>query len=141
VAANGGYILKYTLSTSGGDTAFGDGIEGTLTQEYLLTEINATVLPALPEGCQLNVPVMADATNVIHSGYWLAFTTSASVADTSAFYHSQLPSYGWTLSLGQGTGEQNSFTEYTQGDQTIGVSISAGAEGTEVNVVLYYPEE
>jgi hypothetical protein len=141
VAVDGGYVLKYELTTNGGDTAFGEGIEGTLTLTYVLTEINSTVLAALPEGCQLDVPLLADASDVIHSGYWLAFTTSASVADAMAFYQAQLPGLGWTLSFGPATSEQSSFAEYTQGDQTIGVSISTGVESTEVNVVLYYPEE
>jgi hypothetical protein len=141
VAVDGGFVVRYTLTTTGGDTAFGEGVQGTLTQDYSLTQINSTVLPPLPEGCQLNVPVMLDATDILHTGYWLAFNTSANLADVSSYYSEQLPSFGWTLSSGPLTGEQNTFAEYTQGEQTIGVSISAGENGTDVNVVLYSSSE
>jgi len=137
VAADGGYILKYTLTTTGGDTAFGEGVEGTMTWDYALTEINATVLPALPDGCQLNAPLLADATDVLHTPYWLAYGTATAVSDAAGFYQEQLPGFGWTLLTGPFVGEASTFMEFTLGDQTIGVSISAGETGTAVNVVLY----
>jgi hypothetical protein len=137
VATDGGYILKYTLTTAGADAAFGEGIEGTMTWNYALTEINTTVLPSLPEGCQLNAPLLADATNVLHTPYWLAYSTSTSIADATAFYQNQLPSIGWTPSSGPFSTEENTFMEFAQGDQTIGVFISVGETGTDVNIVLY----
>ncbi len=137
VAAESGYILKYVLTTTGGSNAFGEGIEGTLTWDYALTEINTTVLPALPEGCQLNAPLLADATNVLHTPYWLAYSTLTSIPDAAAFYQEQLTSFGWTLSSGPVSAEENTFMEFAQGDQTIGVFISVGETGTDVNIVLY----
>jgi hypothetical protein len=137
VAEDGGYILKYTLTTTGGDTAFGEGVEGTMTWDYALTEFNATVLPALPDGCQLNAPLLADATDVLHTPYWLAYGTATAVSDAADFYQEQLPGLGWTLLTGPLVGEASTFMEFTQGDQTIGVSISPGETGTAVNVVLY----
>lgn len=141
VAADGGFILRYTLTTIGGANAFGEGIEGTLTWDYALTDINSTVLPALPEGCQLNVPVMADAADVLHTGYWLAYTTASSLADAAAFYQAQLPGFGWTLLTGPLAGDGSTFMEFTQGEQTIGVMIIIVETGTQVNIVLYDSEE
>jgi hypothetical protein len=140
VAADGGYVLKYELTTNGGDTAFGEGIEGTLTLTYALTEINNTVLPAMPEGCQLDVPLLADATNVLHTSYWLQYNTATSAAEAAAFYQGQLPSTGWSLSQGPMSGEGSAFMEFTQGAQTIGVFINTTEASTTVNVVLYYAE-
>lgn len=110
-----------------------------MTWDYVLSDINTTVLPALPEGCQLNAPLLADATDVLHTPYWLAFSTATAIPDAVAFYQEQLPSFGWTLLTGPLVGEASTFMEFTQGDQTIGVSISASEEATEVNVVLYNP--
>jgi hypothetical protein len=140
LAADGGYILKYTLTTTGGDTAFGEGIEGTMTWDYALTEINNTVLAALPEGCQLDVPLLADAINVLHTSYWLQYNTATSATEAAAFYQGQLPSAGWTLSQGPMSGEGIAFMEFSQGAQTIGVFINTTEAGTTVNVVLYYAE-
>ncbi len=137
VAVDGGHVLKYVLTTAGEADAFGEGIEGTLTWDYALTEISNTVLPALPEGCQLNVPLLADATNVLHTPYWLAYATTVSVAEAASFYQEQLPGFGWTLQTGPFAADANTFMEFTQGDQTIGVHISMGEAVTEVNIVLY----
>lgn len=112
-----------------------------MTWKYALTDVNTTLLPALPEGCQLNAPLLADASNVLHTPYWLAYSTTTTIADAAAFYVEQLPSFGWTLLTGPLVGEASTFMEFTQSDQTIGVSISAGETGTDVNVVLYGSEE
>jgi hypothetical protein len=59
VASDGGYIVKYLLTTKGDAKYFGEGVEGTLSWDYELTDIGQPVTITLPDDCppgMLNVP-------------------------------------------------------------------------------------
>jgi len=65
----------------------------------------------------------------------LTCDTSSSVADAAAFYQNQIPELGWEL-LGEPTiTEKIVLMDFTQGDQTMTVIITAGDGGTEVLIV------
>lgn len=154
VAADGGYILKYVLTTTGGEEYFGKGIEGTLTWDYALTDIDQKLTMELPEVCLAQLvpaPRLPDATNVRSLSGWLSYNTSTTMEDAGAFYRAQLPSLGWTLTneppiaemaeMAQMTPENLILQEFTKGDQVMYVTISLGTTATEVNIVLTRVEE
>jgi hypothetical protein len=140
VAADGGYILKYLLTTTGDANNFGEGMEGTVTWEYQLTEINQPLELVFPEGCRVDAPLMADAFDVLNLPGWLGYNTPASIAEAAAFYQEQLPGLGWTPTL-QPIFADTAILEYAQGDETLSLIISPGEAGTRVDILLGAIEE
>jgi hypothetical protein len=78
VAIEGGYIAQYKLAITGGPDYFGDGVNGTLTTTYDVTDVGAPVEPELPADCateliELSLPT--DATSVTNEPGFLAYYT------------------------------------------------------------------
>jgi hypothetical protein len=139
VASQGGYLVKYVLTTVGNADYFGNGIEGTLTWDYELTDVNQPVAFALPADCpagMVNAPQLPDASNVQNVPGLLTFDTSSSLADAAAFYQKQIPPLGWTLLGDPATNDTTALLDFTQGDQTMTVIITAGDAGTKVLIEL-----
>lgn len=139
VASDGGYIVKYLLTTKGNADYFGEDIEGTLTLNYELTDVNQPVAFALPDDCPLgmvNAPQLSDATNVLNVPGVLAYDTSTSLADTAAFYQEQMPGLGWTLVSEPSITETNAVINFTQVNQNLTVVITTDAGVTTVTILL-----
>lgn len=139
VASEGGYIVKYLLTTKGDADYFGEGIEGTLIWNYELTDINVPITFALPDDCpagMVNAPLLPDAADVVNMPSLLTYTTVTSLADVAAFYQEQIPILGWTL-LGEPTISDTAMVlTYTQGDQNLTVIITTDAGLTTVTILL-----
>ncbi len=139
VASNGGYVLKYLLTTQAKADYFGAGIEGTLTWDYELTGIGKPVTIKLPAGCpggMINAPLLAGASNVVTIPGALSFDTSTSLTDAAAFYQKQIPALGWTLQNGAAVQATKAFMDFQQGGQDMTVFITAKAGVTTVNIML-----
>ncbi|HEX7540991.1 MAG TPA: hypothetical protein VF352_02575 [Anaerolineales bacterium] len=139
VASEGGYIVKYVLTTKGDANYFGTGIEGSLTLDYELTDVNQPVTFALPADCpagMVNAPQLPDAANVQNMPGLLTYDTASSLADVAAFYQAQIPNLGWMLLGAPTMADTTALMEFTQGDQTMTVIITAGDGGTTVQIVL-----
>ncbi len=139
VASDGGYIVKYYVTTKGDAKYFGEGIEGTLTYDYELTEVNKPIIIGLPGDCpagMVNAPRLPDATNVVNMPSVLMYDTASNPADAAAFYQEQIPGLGWTLLGEPSIGETTALMEFTQGDQTMTVIIMVGDAGTNVQILL-----
>jgi len=139
VAAAGGYIVRYKVTTKGTALYFGEGIEGTLTWDYELTGVNQPVAVELPKGCpagMVDAPLLPGATAVRRVPGLLSYSTSTSLAAAAAFYQKQIPLLGWKL-----TGDPNVtatlvLLDYTQGAKTMTVLVSVGQNGTNVRIVV-----
>lgn len=144
VATDGGYIVKYVLTTKGDANYFGEGIEGTLTWDYELTDVNQPVTLALPVDCpagMVNAPQLPDASNVQNVPGLLTYDTASSSADAAAFYQGQMPGLGWTLVGDPVINDTTALLDFTQGDQTMTVIITAGDAGTKVLIELGSSQE
>jgi len=144
VASEGGYIVRYLVTTKGDEVYFGEGVEGTITWDYQVTDVNQPVTFTLPGDCpagMVNAPLLADASNVVNVPSVLTYDTSSSPADAAAFYQEQIPSLGWTLIGEPAIGETTALMEFIQGDQTMTVIIIVGATGTKVQIVLGKAQE
>lgn len=139
IAFDGGYIAKYLLTTKGNEDYFGEGIEGTLTWDYELTDINQPVAVTLPDDCPaglVNAPLLPDASNTLSMPGILTYDTSTSLADAVAFYQKEIPNIGWEL-VGEPTiTDTTALLDFIQGDQTMAIVITTGDTGTTVHVVL-----
>jgi hypothetical protein len=139
VASDGGYIVKYTLTTKGDANAFGKGIEGTLTWDYELTDANQPVAIQLPKDCpagMVNAPRLPGASNVLNMPSVLTYDTSSSLTDAAAFYQKQIPVLGWQPLGEPNITETTALLDFTQGDQQMTVIITTGAGGTKVHILL-----
>jgi hypothetical protein len=137
--ADAGYIVKYVLTTQGGAKYFGEGIEGTLTHDYSLTEIDQPATVEMPEDCPLGLidaPVMSDAQNIERLPGVTLYRTASSITDVIAFYQDQLPAMGWQASGEPVVLETFGVLEFTQGDQQLSVIASPGANVTSVRLLL-----
>lgn len=144
VASDGGYIVKYVLTTEGDANYFGEEMEGTLTWDYELTDVNQPVTITLPDDCpagMVDAPLLPDATNVLNVPSLLTYDTASNLADAAAFYQEQTPSLGWTLIGQPAIGETNAVMEFTQGDQNLTVIITTYAGVTSINILLGKAQE
>jgi hypothetical protein len=101
LAADGGYVVKFSMRIKGEDEYFGKGTKGEQTIEYKLDQVNALDGPDLPEGCQAvltGFPAMPDAFDVQRLPQVLAYTSPSDIAQIQSFYEEQLQALGWTLS-------------------------------------------
>ena len=144
VASEAGYIVKYFVTTEGTTDYFGEGIEGTLTWDYELTDINLPIAFELPSDCpagMVDAPLMPDATNILNMPGILAYDTASSPADLAAFYQEQFPNLGWIL-LGEPTiTETSALVEYQQNDRNLTVIITTDAGLTTVTILLQQTQE
>lgn len=139
VASDGGYIVKYLLTTKGTSDYFGEGVEGTLTWDYELTDINQPVTITLADACPaglVNAPLLPDASNILNMPGILTYDTSTSLQEITAFYQREIPKMGWEL-VGEPTiTDTTALLDFIQGDQTMAILITIGDTGTTVHVVL-----
>lgn len=139
VASDGGYIVKYTTTTTGDAKYFGEGIEGTVTWDYELTDVNQPLTLELPADCpsgMVNAPQLPDATDVVNMPGLLTFTTVTSLADAAAFYQKQIPELGWTLVGDPAITDTTAILSFSEGNQTMNVIIIVDDTGTKVQILL-----
>jgi len=140
IATDGGYVVKYLLTTTGKDDLFGDGVEGVLTWDYELTGINQPVAIALPAGCPAvlaDVPALPDATAVVNGPGDLSFDTATGITDVVAFYTGKLPPLGWTATVDPAVDDTGASLEFSKGDQTVSIDISTANGTTSVDVTEF----
>lgn len=139
VASDGGYVVKYLLTTQAKADYFGAGTEGTLTWDYELTGIGKPVTIKLPASCpggMVNAPLLPGASNVVTIPGALSYDTSTSLTDAAAFYQKEIPTLGWTLQNTAAVQATKAFMDFRQGGQDMTVFITAKAGVTTVNIML-----
>lgn len=136
VATNGGYLVKYVLTRKANADYFGEGVEGTLTYDYELTDADKPAAIKLPDDCPpglVDAPAMSDAVNEQNFGGLLAYDTPSSVADVAAYYQKQAPDLGWKLQGSPDISDAYTVLDFSRGQQTLTVIISP-TEGGQTNV-------
>lgn len=97
VAPDGGYLVRYMLTTTAGADYFGESIEGVLSWDYQLSDVNQAFVIEIPDDCPpplLDVPVMLDAADIFQMPGSTSFTTPSTVRDVAAFYAEQVAALG-----------------------------------------------
>jgi hypothetical protein len=139
VASDGGYLVRYLTSTVGNADYFGEGIEGTVTLDYELTDVNAPAAILLPDACagaSLEVPTPPDATDVVRTASTLTFTTASSTDDVTAFYESELAALGWEPVSEAVVFEGGTSQDFTRDEKRLSLLITAGESATSVRFVI-----
>lgn len=139
VATEGGYVVKYLLSSEGKSDFFGEGIEGTINFDYELTDVNQPVEIKLPTDCPpglVDAPPLPDAKNVVNAGGVLTFTTATGLSDAVAFYQKQLPDLGWIAQGDPSISDTGALLFYTRAGKKMTVVIDTGDTGTRVDILV-----
>jgi hypothetical protein len=139
IATDGGYIVQYMLVTQGNADYFGEGIEGVLTWDYKLSDVNQPLSITLPEDCpagMVDVPLLTDATDILRLPSMLSYNTNSSLIDTITFYQDKLPALSWQLPSPPTIAGTKALLKFTQGDMQMSVMISTNGGITTVNIVL-----
>ncbi|MBC7876375.1 MAG: hypothetical protein H7Y59_04315 [Anaerolineales bacterium] len=144
VASDGGYIVKYLLTTKGNADYFGEGIEGTLILDYQLTDINQPVTVNLPGDCpagMVNAPLLPDASNILNIPGLLSYNTVSSLPDAAAFYQEKILGLGWALIGEAAITETTALMKFTQGDQILTIMITTETGVTTITILLEKAQE
>lgn len=144
IAADGGYVVSYLLTTQAGPDFFGEGIEGTLTTDYQLTDPGMPVVIQLPEDCPpglVDAPLLADASNVMNLGGVLSYDSSVSVQDAAAFYRQELITLGWKQAAEPALADSGGTLVYTRNGQKLTLIFSTAERITHLQAVLEQDEE
>jgi hypothetical protein len=108
IAAQGAYVVKYSLTIPAPVKTSGKGYETTQTYTYELSQVNTQESLALPSGClavPVDIPAMADARDLQRASGWLSYTTASSAKQVVDLYLQKLPALRWTTSQGSASGE------------------------------------
>ncbi|MBN1666834.1 MAG: hypothetical protein JW862_07085 [Anaerolineales bacterium] len=109
VAAGSDVVLRYTLTQQGGEDYFGEGVSGTLSWTYEVTQVNQPQQLSLPEDCRqpagLDLPLPVDASQVNQADGYLNFKTALVEPALLDFYRPILESAGWQLVENMDPGE------------------------------------
>ncbi len=139
-AANeGGYIVKYLLTRKGNAEYFGEGIEGTLTLDYELTNPNQPVTIQLPDDCPpgfVDAPLLPDASNTSKIPGVLSYDTSSSIAEAADFYEKNIPGLGWQAQGEPAITDAIAILTYKRDDKLMMIIIKPGDTGTKVSIAV-----
>ena len=98
VADNGGFVVRYRLTTEGASAWLGQGVQGVATFDYTLSAVGNAVTVVVPEDCPIG-PVEAalppDAHDVEIQPGRVTYLTASAPADVVAFHQADLASAGW----------------------------------------------
>lgn len=139
IAADGGYLVKYSLVTKGTAAYFGNEAEGAITWDYTLTDVNQAIAIPLPEDCpsgMVDVSALPNATDMVKLPGVLRYSTITNLADVASFYQKELLDQGWQLPTAPTIDKDSASLEFTKGDQQLTVIITAGDGKTKVRIYL-----
>jgi hypothetical protein len=135
LAEEGGYALRYDFSGSTTDSRFMPGQAGQLSWRFAITGTDPGEALSAPEGCAVDLPVMADAADLASLFGVVTYTTPSSSEAVAAFYAEALPAEGWgryTLPATQG---DTTLLVYARAGEFLNVNIVAKESGSEVQLI------
>ena len=139
VSSDGGYVVRYTLTTVGAAEYFGDASEGTLTFDYQVTDVNTPAPIALPPDCAdgaTDAPLLPDAANVVRVPGLVSYTTASTAEEAVAFYQNQLTALGWKPVADPTVGEIATVQTFQRAPDELSVVVRGGDAGTTVRLVV-----
>jgi hypothetical protein len=128
IAEDGGYVVKDTLNWQGAAGLFGAGTkaDGAGTWTYQLQDVNKPLVIKAPEICEkgnVDVPVMADATEKARMGPVLTYKTAAKPKDVVEFYSNVMKKAGWQPEGEPEIADEMSTLGFTKDGATVQITI------------------
>lgn len=128
VATDGGHLVRYALTTTGGEAYFGPGIEGTATWAYELTDVNQSFPITLPADCPaglIDAPMLPDAAEVLDEPGVLSYVTARAPAEALLFYQGELSALGWQAKAEPIVEQAMALVDFTRDGQQLSLVITA----------------
>jgi len=140
VAVDGGYVVKYRMEASGKGTFLLDQlVEGKMTIEYNLTEVDSGLVIEVPDECEggaSDIPVMADAQDKASFGAMMTYTTPSAMKDVVAFYEAGMSENGWKEAEQGMQMEGMSILNYTKEDRSAQLMITYDEDSKLTTVMI-----
>ena len=142
IAAQGGYVDKYTLSIQAPAQPDPDGLQAAQVWSYEISQVNAISGIDLPDGCLpvlTDIPVMTDAQGLIRGNGMTGYTTASSAAQAVSFYIQNLYPLGWKndQAVPQGEVKLPFIMTFSKDNQSLSFTLDKGdPSGVEVTLAL-----
>lgn len=144
LAIDGGYLVRYRLTITGGSEYFGPAGQGTLTYDYQLSDVNLPLDIGLPAECPaglIDAPVPAAATNVLTVPGFLQYDSTASMGEALAYYQDQAEALGWTLIVGPLTSDTATLIAYSTSKGPLSILATQTDTGATVSITFGDPTQ
>jgi len=131
-AQEGGYLVRYELTISGGEDIFGEGREGEQSFRYELSQVNGLGAVVYPEGCVAvlsDFPVMEEAKDRHRLPQAVNYTVSVQAEAVSQFYQETLLAQGWEFVNANHKDPQNLLLTFVNEAEKQAVSILLQPDG------------
>ena len=139
IVSDGGYLVRYALVTAGGADYFGEGIEGTLTWDYELDDVNQPLVIEVPDDCpagMLDVPVLPDAVDVLEMPGYTSYTTPSGMEDAITFYEEQVAALGGQPAYPPTISESTALFGFTLDAQPLLLIVAADSGNTRIDIYV-----
>lgn len=136
LAQDDNYVLRYDFTGNTVDTRFSGGQEGQMTWHFEITDLAPAETVGVPDGCEINYPIMSDATSLARLPGLITYNSSSSREDVQAFYEEALPAEGWERYDLPATSEDTTILTYARTGELLDISITRAEGGSEVQLFL-----
>ncbi len=98
IAIDGGYVIRYSVVSTGPAAFLGADTDGTVTIDYVLSAIGAPVVAGLPPDCPpiVDAVLVDDATDIEAVPGSVSYHSAKAAADVLAFHRASLSSADWS---------------------------------------------
>ena len=145
IAEQGGYVVRYTLISSGPDKLTGEGLEVAQKWTYELDQVNTLQGIDLPSGClpvPADLPVPEDAQNVEQISGRMSYATAFDRRKLLDLYYRELPALDWVPHNESPSGDISLpyLTYFDQADQRLTLYINEDEQGgLDVDLLITIP--
>jgi hypothetical protein len=128
-----GAVLRSELRAAGLDPYYDAG-EGLFGSDFRVEQVGPQRIEPVA-GCEIDLPLPADAARLVRLPELIGFDSGAAPADVSAFYQASLAEAGWAPVAEPQLGDGAILLIYNRGELTLEVNIEADGEGSHVELI------
>ena len=130
-----GRVNQVAMTAQGKDVLFGSG-EGLLKADYILESTDPQKIEPIA-GCEVSLPLSADAASLIIMPGIISYKTALSMDDMVIFYSGVLEEQGWLKHDMTKSSQDSSVMSYRRGAETLEITFQALASGCKVQLSLF----
>jgi len=130
-----GPVNRVSFTAQGKDVLFGSG-EGSLKADYILESTEPQQIEPIA-GCEVSLPLSADAASLIIMPGLISYETAVSMDDMLTFYAGALEEQGWLKYDTTKSSQDSSVMSYRRGEEALEIIIKALASGCKVQLSTF----
>lgn len=132
---DGGW-LRFTFDGDTADENVVGGGAGHLLWEYVVTALGTADSITEPAECTIDLPLMADASNIARLPGVIKYDTASPVAEVTAFYEQSLPPEGWGVFEFPQIRDEATVLTFARAGEILNVSVQATETGSQVQLFV-----